>query len=119
MAKADIKIKGRSYSVACAPGQEARLIALSRQLDARIEDISKTHVSRVFESVFGYSLAIDPLTYEGPAVCKSELNGTHDGKIVQCPIPAQEVEPGSVYQRFVDSASDGVRSEDLRTTHDS
>lgn len=41
MAKADIKIKGRSYSVACAPGQEARLIALSRQLDARIEDISK------------------------------------------------------------------------------
>ena len=41
MAKADIRIKGRSYSVACAPGQEARLIALSRQLDARIEDISK------------------------------------------------------------------------------
>lgn len=41
MAKADIRIKGRSYSVACAPGQEARLIALSHQLDARIEDISK------------------------------------------------------------------------------
>lgn len=41
MAKADIKIKGRSYSVACAPGQEDRLIALSRQLDARIEDISR------------------------------------------------------------------------------
>ena len=41
MAKADIKIKGRSYSVACAPGQEERLVALSRQLDARIEDISR------------------------------------------------------------------------------
>ncbi len=41
MAKADIKIKGRSYSVACAPGQEARLTALSRQLDARVEDIAK------------------------------------------------------------------------------
>ena len=41
MAKADIRIKGRSYSVACAPGQEARLIALSHQLDARIEDIAK------------------------------------------------------------------------------
>ena len=41
MAKAEIRIKGRSYSVACAPGQEARLIALSHQLDARIEDIAK------------------------------------------------------------------------------
>lgn len=41
MAKADIKLRGRSYSVACAPGQEDRLIALSRQLDARIEEISK------------------------------------------------------------------------------
>jgi len=87
-----------------------------RALNDRVEDISKTHVSRVFETVFGYSLAIDPLTYEGPAVCKSELNGTHDGKIVQCPISAKDVEAGSVYQRFVDSASDGVRSEDLRTS---
>lgn len=41
MAKAEIRIKGRSYSVACAPGQETRLVALSHQLDARIEDISK------------------------------------------------------------------------------
>ena len=40
MAKADIKVRGRSYSVACAPGQEARLIALSRQLDARVQEIS-------------------------------------------------------------------------------
>ena len=41
MAKADIKIKGRSYSVACAPGQEDRLTALSHQLDARVQDIAK------------------------------------------------------------------------------
>ena len=40
MAKADIKIRGRSYSVACAPGQEERLIGLSRQLDARVQDIA-------------------------------------------------------------------------------
>ncbi|MEL6724023.1 MAG: cell division protein ZapA [Pseudomonadota bacterium] len=41
MAKADIKIRDRSYSVACAPGQEERLVALSRQLDARVKDISQ------------------------------------------------------------------------------
>ena len=40
MAKADIRIRSRSYSVACAPGQEDRLVALSRQLDARVQDIS-------------------------------------------------------------------------------
>jgi cell division protein ZapA len=41
MAKADIKIRGRSYSVACAPGQEERLVALSHQLDARVQDIAQ------------------------------------------------------------------------------
>lgn len=40
MAKADIKVRGRSFSVACAPGQEDRLIGLSRQLDARVQDIA-------------------------------------------------------------------------------
>ncbi|MEP1144795.1 MAG: cell division protein ZapA [Henriciella sp.] len=41
MAKADIRIRDRSYSVACAPGQEERLVSLSKQLDARIQDISR------------------------------------------------------------------------------
>ncbi|MEM1148357.1 MAG: cell division protein ZapA [Pseudomonadota bacterium] len=41
MAKADIRIRGRTYSVACAPGQESRLVELSRQLDVRVEDIAK------------------------------------------------------------------------------
>ena len=86
-----------------------------RALNYRIEDISKTHVGSVFEKVFGYSLTVDPLTYQGLAVCKSDLNGTHDGKIVQCPLPASEVESGAIYQRFIDSAFDGERSEDLRT----
>jgi len=40
MAKADISIRGRSYSVACAPGQADRLIALSHQLDSRVRDIA-------------------------------------------------------------------------------
>lgn len=39
MAKADITVRGRAYSVACAPGQEVRLVALSKQLDRRVEQI--------------------------------------------------------------------------------
>lgn len=87
----------------------------SRAFNDRIEDISKTQVGRVFESTFGYSLTVDPLTYRGRAVCKSDLNGTHDGKIVECPIASHEVEDGAIYQRLIETASDGVRSEDLRT----
>lgn len=48
MAKAEITLQGKTYSVACAPGQEGRLIALSKQLDARIGDIAKA-VGRIGE----------------------------------------------------------------------
>ena len=40
MAKADITLRGRNYSIACAPGQEARIVALSRQLDTRVKHIA-------------------------------------------------------------------------------
>lgn len=40
MAKADITIRGREYSVACAPGQEARLTQLSKNLDRRVRQIA-------------------------------------------------------------------------------
>ncbi|WP_018148893.1 cell division protein ZapA [Henriciella marina] len=41
MAKADITIRGKHYSVACAPGQEDRLVELSTDLDARIRQIAE------------------------------------------------------------------------------
>jgi cell division protein ZapA len=40
MAKADITLRGRAFSIACAPGQEARLVALSKDLNIRVEQIS-------------------------------------------------------------------------------
>lgn len=40
MAKADITLRGRSYSVACAPGQETRIQKLTEQLDARVGQIA-------------------------------------------------------------------------------
>ena len=41
MAKADIRFRGKTYSVACAPGQEDRLVQLSLQLDHRIAQIAR------------------------------------------------------------------------------
>ncbi len=40
MAKADISIRGRNFSIACAPGQEMRVQKLAEQLDSRVSQIS-------------------------------------------------------------------------------
>lgn len=40
MSKADLEINGQRYSVACAPGQEARLGQLGVRLDRRVRQIA-------------------------------------------------------------------------------
>jgi cell division protein ZapA len=40
VAKADISLRGRSFSIACAPGQEQRVQKLAEQLDARVGQIA-------------------------------------------------------------------------------
>lgn len=74
-------------------------------------DVSKSHVARVFEEVFGYPLALDPREGFGPCVEKGESNGAHDGRIVQRPTAPR---PGKVYQRLVDNV-EGGEAIDLRT----
>jgi len=92
--------------------------ALKRKaINHRIDDISKTHVAKIFEEVFGYGVDVDPLTYEGKAVQKSDTNATHDGEVVDCPLSRADVKAGSVYQKLIDSRHDGPRSEDLRMAY--
>ena len=76
-------------------------------------DIRKSVVARTFEETFGYSLSIDPSNYRGRAVEKSESNGKHDGRIIDCPVaqPARD----RVYQRLVDNTFDGREFIDIRT----
>ena len=88
-----------------------------KAINHRINDISKTHVARVFQDVFGYAVEIDPLTYHGKAVEKSDANATHDGEVVMCPLPPEAVKAGSVYQKLIDSTFDGTRPEDLRMAY--
>jgi hypothetical protein len=76
-------------------------------------DIRKSVVTRIFEETFGYGFAIDPTTHVGPAVEKSEANGKHDGRVIQCPIDAPR--PGFVYQRLIDNTFDGEEHIDIRT----
>ncbi|CAN5267370.1 hypothetical protein BH11PSE2_BH11PSE2_05610 [soil metagenome] len=84
---------------------------LPRSFNFACPDVSKTRVAEVFETVFGYPLAIDPTAWEGLAVEKGELNGVHDGRVINCPAIPQ---PGKVYQRLIDT-SDESHAYDLRT----
>jgi len=81
-------------------------------LNSDCGDISKHRVMTVFEEVFGYGYAVDPLRHEGRMVCKGNGNSFHDGEIVQGPI--SETEPDHVYQRLIDNRVTDDRIEDLR-----
>ena len=72
-------------------------------INARCTDIRKSTVDRCQAEAFGYSLAIDPLTYTGTILRKSEKNGTHDAVLLAGPLSG--IEPGYVYQRLVDFPS--------------
>lgn len=68
-------------------------------INGRCRDISKWHVQETFHQAFGYSLAVDPLTWEGELVQKSDQNFRKDCLILQGPLDAR-IE-GQVYQRLV------------------
>lgn len=90
---------------------------LAKAINHRIKEIGKNHVGDVFQSVFGYSVSVDPTKYSGQAVCKSDMNGTHDGVIVDCPIKPEEVLETQAYQRLIDSTFNGKTAEDLRISY--
>lgn len=81
-------------------------------LNQQATDITKAHVGRVFETVFGYPVSVDPFQHDGPMVEKSDENGVHDGRIVEGPLTT--VEPGLTYQRLADSLVRPGVTEDLR-----
>ncbi len=84
----------------------------AKRLNVRATDISKAHVGRVFLTIFGYELSLDPLTHSGLMVEKSDENGLHDGTIVQGPL--RQVRDGYIYQRLVESTVRPGVTEDLR-----
>jgi hypothetical protein len=84
----------------------------ARLVNFNCNDISKSRVAEAFEKVFGHNLAVDPLTFEGRMVEKSEMNGAHDGRILEGPLDTPL--EGHSYQRLVDNEIEGGVVEDLR-----
>lgn len=75
----------------------------TRVVNLRCRDISKHHVERIHQAVFGYGAEVDPRAHVGPCVRKSDANAAHDGVILHAPLGA--IEPGYVYQRVIDNST--------------
>jgi hypothetical protein len=78
-----------------------------RIINIDCEDISKSRVHEVFYAVFGYNLDVDPLTYSGLCVVKSNLNSQHYAEIILC--PSSEINPNTAYCKLINNeVEDGV-----------
>ena len=69
-------------------------------VNANCVDISKERVEKIFEEVFGYGMAVDPRTYQGEYVRKSDANAVKDAVTFNAPM---EPEKKYVYQRLIDN----------------
>ena len=101
-------------STTCNPRRPdlSRRMRKVRTVNFNCRDVSKSTVAAAFGRVSGYDLAVDPETYHGRIVDKSEINAAHDGRIVDGPI--QRVN-GRSYQKLIDNEIEDGLVEDLRT----
>lgn len=81
-------------------------------INRHCHDISKLHVEQCFKKIFGYGIKINPYTYKGKCVRKSNLNASHDGKIIDCPITHSE--NGYIYQKLLDNKINTATVQDIR-----
>ena len=58
----------------------------ARLVNFRCHDVSKSKVAAAFETAAGYNLSVDPTTFTGRMVEKSELNAAHDGRVLERPL---------------------------------
>lgn len=75
-------------------------------------DIRKILVDQVHQEVFGYSTRLDPRKYEGKCVRKNDINASHDGQIIDCPI--SDLDQRYIYQKLIDNTYDDDHVVDIR-----
>ncbi|GAB6282179.1 MAG: hypothetical protein STSR0008_09230 [Ignavibacterium sp.] len=83
-----------------------------RTLNLNCTDISKNNVDLIFEKVFGYNLSVDPKSYKGKCVVKSNSNAVHNGKIID--LPTDEIDDEVVYQKIIDNTFNENFVKDIR-----
>lgn len=83
---------------------------LTKHINFDCIDISKSRVAKANETVFNHSLTVNPETYQGKIVRKSEMNAAHDGVILEGPVKREEE---FSYQKLIDN-TEGKHVVDLR-----
>jgi len=75
-------------------------------INGRCDDVSKDKVNRVHLDVFGYDMAIDPETYTGAYVRKTNLQGDKSGRVFRS---TQKRQSGYVYHKLINNVDGGLR----------
>lgn len=83
-------------------------------LNGFCKDNSKKNVGEEFKNAFGYDINVDPRKYKGDIVVKPDVNGSHSGKIVEGPIPKNEIEEERVYQKKINNLTEDNEVVDMR-----
>jgi hypothetical protein len=84
----------------------------TRIINANCIDISKERVHVVHLEALGYSMNLNPKTYIGVAVEKSDENAVHDGQEVICPVSFPKTD--AVYQKVLDNTNEAGEYVDIR-----
>ena len=84
----------------------------TRIINANCPDISKERVHVVHLEALGYSMNLNPKTYIGVAVEKSDENAVHDGQEVICPVSFPKTD--AVYQKVLDNTNEAGEYVDIR-----
>jgi hypothetical protein len=69
-------------------------------------DISKKKVDSIHQKIFNYNTQIDPITFKGKGVIKSDTNAVHDGTIIQFPITKKD--SNKIYQIVIDNEENNL-----------
>lgn len=77
-------------------------------INGYLDDVTKENVEKIFVEVFGYGTFIDPETYTGRYVRKTNFQGDKSGRIFSEP---QKRVKGFVYQRLINNVINGHRIE--------
>ena len=82
-------------------------------INEHCNNISKNKIDEIFKDIFNYSSLVNPSTFCGKCVKKSNLNATHDGQIVECPVELPE--EGFIYQKLINNTNEEWGVYDIRT----
>lgn len=84
----------------------------SKAFNQNCTDISKSTVDNIFEDIFGYSIKVNPTTFEGKCLEKCDENALGQMGEITCPI--SNPKEGYVYQKIIDNTVNEDYIADMR-----